>query len=259
MLHVTWLGQAGFLLEHAGRRVVVDPYLSDTLTRKYAGTEKPHDQLAPHVMAPADLAPVDLVLASHGHTDHLDPGTLAPLLSASPDAVLVAPAAVSALAVDRAQVIEERVIGVAAGESVEVRGVRVRAVPAAHESLAPEFLGYVIELGPFRVLHTGDTVPYPGQAEIAGPVDVALVPINGRGIPGTPGNLDAEEAAELAAALPARVAVPIHHGMFAFNTADPAPFAAACARLGVDARVLRPGERLTLQAAIDASASTARA
>lgn len=246
------------MLEHAGRRVVVDPYLSDTLTRRYAGTDKPHEQLAPHVAAPAELAPVDAVLATHGHTDHLDPGTLAPLLAAAPDAVLVAPAAVRGLAVERAQVIEDRVLGVDVGGAVDVRGVRVRAVPAAHEALAPEFLGYVVELGPFRVLHTGDTVPYPGQAEIVGPVDVALLPINGRGIPGTPGNLDAREAAELAAALPARVAVPMHFAMFAFNTADPAPFAAACARLGVDARVLRPGERLVLQAAIDASASTAR-
>jgi L-ascorbate metabolism protein UlaG (beta-lactamase superfamily) len=209
-------------------------------------------------MAPAGLAPVDAVLATHAHTDHLDPGTLAPLCAASPEAVLVAPHPARELAAARAGIDERRVVGLEPGGAAELPGFRVRAVPAAHEALSAEFVGYVITAGPFRVLHTGDTVAYEGQAEVAGPVDVALLPINGRGIPGTPGNLDAEEAAALAAALPARVAVPCHFGMFAFNSADPAPFAAACARLGVGARVLRPGERATVQPATDASASTAR-
>ncbi len=38
--HLWWLGQSGFLLAAAGRRVLLDPYLSDTLTAKYAGTER---------------------------------------------------------------------------------------------------------------------------------------------------------------------------------------------------------------------------
>lgn len=264
LLHLWWLGQAGFLVAHRGRHLLVDPYLSDTLTEKYAGTPTPHERIGQRVAQPAELAFAEGVLATHHHTDHLDPGTLAPLLRAAPAAVLVAPSAHRALACERAEAEPERVLGLDDGEVVEVAGMRVRAVPAAHETIERDdagrmlALGYVVEAGPFRLLHTGDTVPYPGQVARAGRVDVALLPINGRGIPGTPGNLDAEEAAALAAALPARVAVPCHFGMFAFNTAAPEPFAAACACLGVDARVLRAGERLTLQAATDASASTAR-
>ena len=41
-LHVWWLGQSGFLLQWQGHRLLLDPYLSDSLTRKYATTDKPH-------------------------------------------------------------------------------------------------------------------------------------------------------------------------------------------------------------------------
>ena len=54
-LHIWWLGQSGFLLCHAGECVVLDPYLSDSLTRKYAGTDKPHVRLTARVIDPARL------------------------------------------------------------------------------------------------------------------------------------------------------------------------------------------------------------
>src|SRR4029453_10780453 len=71
-----WLGQSGFLLKRGDRFLLVDPYLSDSLTEKYAGTETPHVRMTRRVVAPERLNFVDVVLATHGHTDHLDPGTL---------------------------------------------------------------------------------------------------------------------------------------------------------------------------------------
>ena len=71
-----WLGQSGFLLRRGGRYLLVDPYLSDSLTRKYAATETPHVRMTRRVVAPERLDFVDVVLATHGHTDHLDPETL---------------------------------------------------------------------------------------------------------------------------------------------------------------------------------------
>jgi L-ascorbate metabolism protein UlaG (beta-lactamase superfamily) len=255
LLHLWWLGQSGFLIAHAGRHIVVDPYLSDALTAKYAGTATPHDRMTERVLAPERLDFVDAVLASHQHGDHLDGDTLAPLLRASPHAVLVAPAAHRELALERAGVDAARVLDLDDGDTVEVRGVRIDGVPAAHEAIELDergrmlALGFVLSAGECRIYHAGDTVPYPGQAERVGPVDVALLPINGRtGIPGVPGNLDGTEAAALASVLPARVAVPCHYEMFAFNTASPTPFVADCGRLGVAARPLRAGERLTVRA-----------
>ncbi len=86
--HVWWLGQSGFLIGHEGRHLLVDPYLSDSLTEKYEGTETPHVRMHPHVVAPEQLAFVDVVLSTHGHTDHLDGDTLRAI-----GAPLVAPAA----------------------------------------------------------------------------------------------------------------------------------------------------------------------
>jgi L-ascorbate metabolism protein UlaG (beta-lactamase superfamily) len=256
-VHLWWLGQSGFLVRHRGRSLLLDPYLSDSLTRKYAGTERPHVRLTARVVAPDRLGAVDLVTATHGHTDHLDPDTLRPVLTAGPEAVLVCPESIRPLAVERAGVGGVRVRGLDVGESVEVGGVRVTAVPAAHERRRRDEagrerdLGYVIEVGPITLYQAGDTVRYPGMAEIVGrhAVDVALLPINGRDPSrGVPGNLDGPEAARLARDLGARLAVPCHFGMFAFNTASPEAFVAEAERLSQAYRVLRAGERFTLTA-----------
>jgi L-ascorbate metabolism protein UlaG (beta-lactamase superfamily) len=255
LLHVWWLGQSGFLVAHRGRHLVLDPYLSDSLTRKYAGTATEHVRMTERVVAPERLAFAAAVIGSHQHTDHLDPETLAPLLRAAPRATLVVPEAHRELARERAGVPDDRIAGLDDGTALEIAGFRIEGVPAAHETIERDetgrmrFLGVRVQTGPFRLYHAGDTVPYGGQATRVGAVDVALLPINGRPDAPVAGNLDAEEAAALAAALPARAAVPCHYEMFTFNTAPPEPFAAACARLGVAARVLRAGERLTLPAA----------
>ena len=244
-LDLWWLGQSGFLVAHHGRHLLLDPYLSDSLTRKYADTDKPHVRMTERVIEPERLGFVDVVTASHGHTDHLDPDTLRAL-----DAQLVAPAAHRALAAERAG---REPVGIDDGETVELAGFEITAVPAAHEEIERDdegrmlHLGYVVRCGPFTLYHAGDTIPYEGMAQRIGPVDVALLPINGcapeRRVAG---NLNGDEAAALAHEIGARVAVPMHFEMFEFNTEPPDAFVAACERLGQPYRVLRAGERLTL-------------
>jgi L-ascorbate metabolism protein UlaG (beta-lactamase superfamily) len=247
-LHLWWLGQSGFLVAYGGRHLLLDPYLSDSLTRKYADTDKPHVRMTELVVDPAHLGFVDVVTASHGHTDHLDPDTLRAL----PDARLVAPAAHRELAAERAgrepTVIDD-------GETVEAAGFSITAVPAAHEAIERDaggrmlHLGYVVRCGPYALYHAGDTIPYAGMAERVGEVDVALLPINGRAPERrVAGNLTGEEAAALAHEIGARLAIPMHFEMFEFNTEPPDAFVAACDRLGQPYRVLRGGERLSLAA-----------
>ena len=244
-LDLWWLGQSGFLVAHAGRHLLLDPYLSDSLTRKYADTDKPHVRMTELVVDPAELGFVDVVTASHAHTDHLDPDTLRAL-----DAELIAPEAHRELAAERAG---RAPTGIDDGETIERAGFTITAVPAAHEQIERDsaghmlHLGYVIRCGPFTLYHAGDTIPYDGMAERIGAVDVALLPINGRAPERrVAGNLDGEEAAALAHAIGARLAVPMHYEMFEFNTEPPDAFVAACQRLGQPYRVLRAGERLTL-------------
>src|SRR5438034_5783942 len=91
-----WLGQSGFLIVQNGRALVLDPYLSDSLTRKYANTDKPHTRITERVVDPAALGAlgiIDFITSSHNHADHLDGETVVPLLAANPGARLIIPAA----------------------------------------------------------------------------------------------------------------------------------------------------------------------
>jgi L-ascorbate metabolism protein UlaG (beta-lactamase superfamily) len=234
-LHLWWLGQSGFLVKVDDRFLLLDPYLSDSLTEKYAGTPTPHVRMTRCVVDPARLGFVDVVTASHGHTDHLDPVTL----RAVRPRALVCPPGLRALAFERAGVVP-RVVEV--DETVGVAGFDFTAVPAEHESPGGA-VGFVVGSGPWTLYHAGDTTAYPGLGERLRPFapDVALLPINGK-----VGNMDGREAARIAKEARAGVVVPCHFEMFEFNTASPDEFVAACAELRQPCRVLRAGERLTL-------------
>jgi len=254
-LHLWWLGQSGFLIAWAGRVAALDPYLSDSLTAKYAGSDRPHVRMTERVVDPALLDFVDVVTASHNHTDHLDAETLRPLLAASPAARLVAPEANRAFVAERLGVDRAWPTGIDDGLTIALDPFTLTGVPAAHEEVERDeagrcrFLGYVVRCGPWTLYHAGDTVRYDGMAERLRPfaVDVALLPINGadpgRGVAG---NLDGPEAARLARDMGAGLAVPCHYEMFTFNTASPDAFAAEAERLGQPCSVLRAGQRLTL-------------
>lgn len=224
-LRVRWLGQSGFLLECDGARVLLDPYLSDSLAAKYAGTATPHDRMMP-VPVKADLLHgIDCVCVSHHHTDHADPWTLTGITRNNPAMTLVVPAASERFILGRLENIPEHVVGLDAQEIFETPQFRIRAIPAAHETTERDewgryrYIGYLIRLGQWSIYHSGDTVWHEDlvRALATEPIDLALLPINGRG-KGVAGNLDACEAAELARQLNARWTIPCHYGMFAFNT-----------------------------------------
>ena len=248
-----WLGQSGFLIKHAGRFLLLDPYLSDSLTRKYADTDKPHVRMTERPIAPARLDFVDVVTSSHNHTDHLDAETLRPILAAGADTALVIPEANRDVVAERLGVDRDAPLGLDAGGQVTVGPFTLHAVPAAHEELARDeqgrhhYLGYVATFGRWCVYHSGDTLWYDALVDWLAPfaIDLALLPINGRRPERrVAGNLDGEQAARLAHALGAGCVVPCHYEMFSFNTASPDAFVAACRSLGQPCRVLRCGERL---------------
>jgi len=250
-----WLGQSGYLLRAADRHVLIDPYLSDSLTRKYAGTDKPHVRMSERVIDPARLDFIDIVTASHAHTDHLDPDTLGPLFRVNAGLRFVVPASIAALAAERAGMAADVPIGLDAGASVEIDGITIHAIPAAHNQLDRDasgrhlYLGYVIYAFGLRIFHSGDTLWYPGMEDVLRPfrVDVALLPINGnRPERRVAGNLDAAEAVGLAAAIGAGLTIPCHYDMFTFNTADAADFVRVALRAGIGHRVLGLGEGIRL-------------
>ncbi len=256
-LHVWWLGQSGFLLRHGGSFLLLDPYLSDSLTLKYAATDKPHVRMTERCIAPEALDFVRLTLSSHQHTDHFDEATLLPLAAHGQGMKLVVPAAVEDQARKRlndAPGID--FIPMNDGESTIIDGWWISAVAAAHNEVERDergrckFIGYVVQRAGFSVYHSGDTLWHEGLVPALLPFhcDLALVPINGnKPERRVAGNLNGTEAAALARAIGAKLAVPHHFDMFEFNTEPPDEFMAACARLAQACQVLRCGERLTLQ------------
>jgi L-ascorbate metabolism protein UlaG (beta-lactamase superfamily) len=259
-----WLGQSGFLLQNGDIRALIDPYLSDSLTKKYANTDKPHVRMSRRVIDPAHLTGIMVITASHGHTDHLDAETLRELRKAdrqSPkpsNPSFVAPRAIESLARERWGGNVDWLIndcGTGGWETTGGGSLRMTAVPSAHEDVARTeeglclYLGYLFQLGGFTLYHSGDTVLYEGMVERLRPfnIDVALLPINGRAPERrVAGNLNGREAAWLAKEIGARVVIPCHYNMFEFNTATPDEFVAECERLGQPYRVLQQGERWSL-------------
>jgi L-ascorbate metabolism protein UlaG (beta-lactamase superfamily) len=230
---LAWLGQAGFLLQAAGRRILLDPYLSDSLEAKYRGTDKPHHRLMATPVTLAQVGDVDFVLCTHRHTDHMDGETLRALAALNPSCLFVVPRAelahAQALGLPR-----ERLTVLNAGEKINLDvDFEITAVRAAHEELETDaegqhrFLGYILRCPDTTIYHSGDTVPFAGLAEevAAHTPSLALLPINGRG-KGVAGNFTFREAVATCREAGIPEMVPHHFGMFAFNTVDPVRLAA---------------------------------
>jgi L-ascorbate metabolism protein UlaG (beta-lactamase superfamily) len=250
-LHLWWLGQSGFLVQWQNHHLLFDPYLSNSLTEKYAGTDKPHVRMTERVIAPEKLNCIDVVTSSHNHTDHLDSDTLTPLMRANPKIKLIIPEANRAFVADRLKLSTDYAQGLNAGESVGIAGFKISAIPAAHNAIERDelgrhkYLGYIIEAGPWTVYHSGDTKYFDGMEVLLRQwaIDVALLPINGD-LPGrrVAGNLSGVEAAKLGKDIGARIVIPCHFEMFEFNTVSPKEFVTSCEQIGQSYRVLRCGE-----------------
>jgi L-ascorbate metabolism protein UlaG (beta-lactamase superfamily) len=249
--HLWWLGQSGYLLQWQGRHMLLDPYLSDSLTAKYEGTDKPHVRMTAKVVEAAELDFIDVITSSHNHTDHLDPDTLIMLFTLNPTVRMIIPEANRQTVAERLGMHPILPTGLEDGASAEEAGFQFTGIAAAHEALETDelgrhrFLGYVIEFGPWTVYHSGDTVWYDGLVEKLAPwsIDVAILPINGR----TPerrvaGNMNGPEAARLAKEIGARLVIPCHYEMFEFNTASPDEFVAEAESIGQPYRLLAAGE-----------------
>lgn len=253
-LHIWWLGQSGFLVQWRNEHLLFDPYLSDSLTRKYATTDKPHTRMTEQVINPEKLDFINITTSSHNHTDHLDKETLTSLMKANPEMELLIPSANQQFAADRLEIKPEKLRAINAGESIRLGHFELHAIPAAHEKLSTDdhgrhhYVGYIAQVGPWTIYHSGDTIPYEGMVEILSQweINAALLPINGRSPERrVAGNLWGHEAARLAKSINADIVIPCHYEMFEFNTETPDEFETECLKIKQHFKTLKSGERWT--------------
>lgn len=255
-LHLWWLGQSGYLIQWQNRHLLIDPYLSDSLTKKYATTNKPHVRMTERVIAPERLDFVDVVTSSHNHTDHLDGETLIPLWKVNPNLTVLVSRANVNFAAQRLQVSVERLTSIRVDNAAtETHPFTFHSIPSAHETLDQDengdyrCIGLIILVGKWTIYHSGDCIPYEGLVERLRQwkVDLALLPINGRDPRrGVAGNFTAEEAAQLGKDINAALVIPCHYEMFEFNTVSPEGFVKAAEQIGQKYHLLECGERLDL-------------
>ena len=181
-LRVTMVGHATMLLQTASTNILFDPVWSDRASPvSFAG---PHRVNGPGI-AFDDLPPIDLVLVSHNHYDHLDTATLA-RLKAAHDPLVVTPLGNDAIIA--AAVPGMRTVAADWGETVEAGPLRVHFEPVHHWSARGTgdrrmalWAGFVVEGPAGRVYHVGDTGFFGGRnyravAERHGAVRLAILP-----------------------------------------------------------------------------------
>lgn len=252
------LGQMGLALKGPDGLLYIDPCLSDVVAQRSGPWwQRAFDPpLRPHEVNNAAL-----VCITHEHWDHLDPLTLPGIAQASPRARFISSGWCRALLRD-CGIDDGRILTPDALDPLEISGTRLRvtAIPAAHYSRETDaekgerWLGFLIEWNGVSLLHAGDTILYPGYLEMLRelpPIDVALLPVNGRDYfresdVGAIGNLLPAEAARFCTELGIDLLLIGHNDLYPNNTIPRAEIAGAMQRHAPRQKYtqLQPGELL---------------
>lgn len=192
--NLRWLGHDAFLLRAAGKNIYFDPF-----------------QLGPA------LPPADIICISHAHRDHCSPADVLPIQQSSTLIVTEIQAAAK---------LTGKIMTLAPGERREVEGITIETVPAynTNKQFHPQgngWLGFILTVDGVRLYHAGDTDYIPEMKDIR--ADIALLPVSGTYV------MTAEEAAQAAIAVGAKIAVPMHYGAVVGTSDDAARFAATLA------------------------------
>jgi len=196
-----WFGHATVRLELDEVQFLFDPFLVGGIGPVRRRRKSPD----------LEVAPVHAVLVSHAHQDHLH---LASLRQLDRSTTLVVPRGTGRLVQSQGFT---AVHEVDVGDELTIGDVRVRTVPAAHDGRRMPFgpaapaVGYLLDGGE-RVYFAGDTDLFPGMADLAGDLDLAILPIGGWGPTLRTGHLNPTTAAAALRLLRPRTAVAVHWG-----------------------------------------------
>ena len=225
-----WIGQLGYIVKTASATFSFDAYLAPSKGRTVAP-----------LLSPEEMTFVDFVFGSHDHSDHIDHYAWPGIAAAAPNARFVVPVKFADALSAKFGVAKERFIGLDEGRTFadpSTPGLRILAIAAAHELLAPDpvtglhdSLGFIVDADSLRIYHSGDCCKYEGlETKLMNnrPIDLMFLPINGRDAARYTGhcigNMNFAEAVDLAGAVAPSLAVPGHYEMFKNNSEDPKKF-----------------------------------
>ncbi len=198
---ITWLGQAGLLFEHQGYKVMIDPYLSNSVEK----INPKNYRRVPVDETFFDIKP-DMMIFTHNHLDHYDPETVVHFITEETEITVLAPSSVwnevRKLGGNNNYVQFNR------GTQWSEGGLLFTAVMAEHSDLYA--IGVILDDGEKKYYVTGDTLYNEAMfAEIPNDIDTVFLPVNGVG-----NNMNLTDAKRFAKRIGAKKAVPIHFGMF---------------------------------------------
>ena len=217
---ITWIGHSTMLVQMGHVSFLTDPIWSDTASPvSFVGPQR----FVPPGVAMEDLPPIDFVVVSHNHYDHLDLATLRALAERSAETRFFVPLENGALLREHGI---ENVVELDWGQSRQVEGVRVHCLPAQHwskrgigDDLKTLWASWAVIAPERRFYFAGDTGYFAGFARIAkalGPFDLAALPVGAYEPVAMmkASHLNPEEAVQAAVDLAARRAVAMHYGTF---------------------------------------------
>jgi len=178
-----WLGHDAFRINADGLMIYLDPF-----------------------MLKVGVPKADLILITHDHMDHNNPGDVAKIQKADTVIVTVAKGA---------EKLKGDIRIIKPGETMTVKGIRVEAIPAYNVNkfrspgvpFHPKeagYVGYIVTAKGVRIYHAGDADFIPEMKGLQ--PDVALLPVSGTYV------MTADEAVQAAAAIKPKLAVPMHVG-----------------------------------------------
>lgn len=247
-VEIVWIGHASFLIRSWNFNILIDPVWA-----KWMGPVKRHR--APGIELP-HLPPIDLVLITHAHFDHLCRATLRRIVDGGQ--TVIVPKGVGRLV---RNINFRRVVEMQEWESLDFRDAQIHFTPAHHWGARyihdnhRGFGGFVIDLPGHSVFHAGDSAYFEGFAEIGARhrIQTALLPIGAYESPsGREVHMNPEEALRAFLDLKAQNMMPMHHATFPLGgeqREEPLQrLLRASNHLGLRNRVLAPceGEQILL-------------
>lgn len=207
-MKITYLGQAGYFFESSGCKIMIDPYLSNSVVKV-----NPKNYRRYPVEEWAFSLKPDVMIFTHDHLDHYDPETVPHFITPQSNITVLAPRSVF----DKVRLLggSNNYVLFDAGTQWTQTGITFTAVTAKHSD--PHAIGVILNNGQRKYYHTGDTL-YSEEIFKELPEDIytLFLPVNGVG-----NNMNMDDAARFAQKVGAQKIVPMHTGLFdSLNATD---------------------------------------